>query len=124
MGEYAISVIKVRETLLVTVPAEPDDSTVSALQERVLSAMERHDPKQVVLDISAVETLDSFFARTISETARMVTLMGGRTIIVGMRPAVAITATQIGVTLSGIETALTVEHALDQTDGLTAHLPK
>lgn len=124
MGEYAISVIKVRETLLVTVPAEPDDSTVSALQERVLSAMERHDPKQVVLDISAVETLDSFFARTISETARMVTLMGGRTIIVGMRPAVAITATQIGVTLSGIETALTVERALDHTDGLTTHLPK
>jgi|SRR6185312_10477539 len=113
MGEFAISVIKVRDTLLVTVPAEPDDSTVSALQERVLSAMERHDPKRVVLDISAVETLDSFFARTVSETARMVTLMGGRTIIVGMRPAVAITATQIGVTLGGIETALTVERALD-----------
>ena len=124
MGEFAISVIKVRDTLLVTVPAEPDDSTVSALQERVLSAMERHDPKRVVLDISAVETLDSFFARTVSETARMVTLMGGRTIIVGMRPAVAITATQIGVTLSGIETALTVERALDQTDRLSTHLPK
>lgn len=124
MGDYAISVIKVRETLLVTVPPEPDDSTVSALQERVLSAMERHDPKGVVLDISAVETLDSFFARTVSETARMVTLMGGRTIIVGMRPAVAITATQIGVTLSGIETALTVERALDQTDQLTPRSPK
>jgi rsbT antagonist protein RsbS len=124
MAEYAISVVKVRDTLLVTVPAEPDDSTVSALQERVLSAMERHDPKRVVLDISAVETLDSFFARTVSETARMVTLMGGRTIIVGMRPAVAITATQIGVTLSGIETALTVERALEQTDPLTARLPR
>lgn len=124
MAEYAISVVKMRDTLLVTVPAEPDDSTVSALQERVLGAMERHDPKRVVLDISAVETLDSFFARTVSETARMVTLMGGRTIIVGMRPAVAITATQIGVTLSGIETALTVERALEQTDPLTARLPR
>lgn len=119
MGEQAISVIRVRQTLLVTVPPEPDDSTVSALQERVLSAMERHEPRGVVLDISAVETLDSFFARTVSETARMVTLMGGRTIIVGMRPAVAITATQIGVTLDGIETALTVERALDRTDHLT-----
>lgn len=123
MREHSISVIKVRETLLVTVPPEPDDSTVSALQERVLSAMERHDPKGVVLDISAVETLDSFFARTVSETARMVTLMGGRTIIVGMRPAVAITATQIGVTLSGIETALTVERALDRTDQRTPRSP-
>jgi rsbT antagonist protein RsbS len=120
MGEHAISVVKVRETLLVTVPPEPDDSTVSALQERVLSAMERHDPRRVVLDISAVETLDSFFARTVSETARMVTLMGGRTVIVGMRPAVAITATQIGVTLSGIETAFTVERALEQTDRVSA----
>jgi rsbT antagonist protein RsbS len=118
MGEHAISVIKMRETLMVTVPPEPDDPTVSALQDRVLNAMDRHNAKCVVLDISQVETLDSFFARTVSETSRMVTLMGGRTIIVGMRPAVAITATQIGVTLNGIETALTVERALDRADRL------
>jgi rsbT antagonist protein RsbS len=113
MRDNTISVIRVRDTLMVTVPSDPDDSTVSELQDRVLQAMERHDAKSVVLDISSVETLDSFFAQTVSETARMVTLMGGRTIIVGMRPAVAVTATQIGVTLGGIETALTVERALD-----------
>ena len=124
MAEQAISVIKVRETLMVTVPPEPDDSTVSALQERVLSGMERHDAKAVMLDISAVETLDSFFARTVSETARMVTLMGGRTIIVGMRPAVAMTATLIGITLKGIETALTVERALDLVEGTPASRPR
>ena len=115
MSDNSISVIRVRDTLMVTVPSDPDDSTVSELQDRVLQAMERHDAKSVVLDISSVETLDSFFAQTVSETARMVTLMGGRTIIVGMRPAVAVTATQIGVTLGGIETALTVERALDLT---------
>ena len=115
MRDNTISVIRVRDTLMVTVPSDPDDSTVSELQDRVLQAMERHDAKSVVLDISSVETLDSFFAQTVSETARMVTLMGGRTIIVGMRPAVAVTATQIGVTLGGIETALTVERALDLT---------
>jgi rsbT antagonist protein RsbS len=115
MSDNTISVIRVRDTLMVTVPSDPDDSTVSDLQDRVLQAMERHDAKSVVLDISSVETLDSFFAQTVSETARMVTLMGGRTIIVGMRPAVAVTATQIGVTLGGIETALTVERALDLT---------
>ena len=124
MGEHAISVIKVRETLMVTVPPEPDDSTVSALQERVLNAMERHDARAVMLDISAVETLDSFFARTVSETARMVTLMGGRTIIVGMRPAVAMTATLIGITLNGIETALTVERALDLAEAAPAPRPR
>jgi len=50
----------------------------------------------------------------VSETAQMVGVMGGRTIIVGMRPAVAVTATQIGLTLGNIETALTVERALDR----------
>jgi rsbT antagonist protein RsbS len=108
-----ISVIKVRDVLMVTMPSDPDDSTISALQEKVLSAMERLDPKGVVLDISAVETLDSFFARTVSETAQMVMLMGGRTVIVGMRPAVAITATQMGLTLDNIRTALDVDRAFD-----------
>lgn len=114
MDEYKISVIKVRDILLVTMPADPDDSTISALQEKVLAAMERHEARGVVLDISAVETLDSFFARTVSESAQMVAVMGGRTIIVGMRPAVAVTATQIGLTLGNIETALTVDRALDR----------
>jgi len=108
-----ISVIKVRDVLMVTMPADPDDSTVAALQEKVLSAMERHEANGVVLDISSVDTFDSFFARTVSETAQMVTLMGGRTIVVGMRPAVAVTATQIGLTLGNIETALSLDRALD-----------
>jgi rsbT antagonist protein RsbS len=111
--EHLISVVKVRQVLMVTMPPDPDDSTVSALQEKVLNAMERYAAKGVVLDISAVETLDSFFARTVSETAQMVNLMGGRTVIAGMRPAVAVTATQIGLTLGNIDTALTTERALD-----------
>ena len=112
-GNDSISVIKVRGLLMVTMPADPDDSTVSALQEKVLKAMERHEAKGVVLDISSVDTFDSFFARTVSETAQMVTLMGGRTIVVGMRPAVAVTATQIGLTLGNIETALSMDRALE-----------
>lgn len=112
----SISVIKVRGLLMVTMPPDPDDATVSALQERVLRAIERHDAKGLVLDISSVDTFDSFFARTVSETAQMVTLMGGRTIVVGMRPAVAVTATQIGLTLGNIETALTVDRALDMAN--------
>ena len=124
MNPTHLSVIKVRELLLVTVPAEPDDQTVSALQERVLQAMERHEPRGVVLDISSVETLDSFFARTVSETAQMVNLMGGRTIIAGMRPAVAVTATEIGLKLGNVETCLNVDRALDRfssAEGTNSH---
>lgn len=113
MDSNTISVIKVRDLLLITMPADPDDSTVTALQEKVLNAMEQYAAKGLVLDISSVETLDSFFARTVSETAQMVTLMGGRTIIVGMQPSVAVTATQMGLTLGNIKAALNMDRALD-----------
>jgi rsbT antagonist protein RsbS len=113
MSEENISVIRVRDLLMVTLPADADDVTISALQQRVLTAMEQYEAKGVVLDVSPVDTLDSFFARTLSETAQMVGLMGGRTVIAGMRPAVAITATQIGLSLGKIETALNVDRALE-----------
>ena len=108
-----ISVQKVRDILMMTVPPDPDDSTIDTLQDTVLTAMEKHNPKGLIMDISTVETLDSFFARTIVETGRMVALMGGRTILAGMKPNVAITATQLGLTMTGIQTALNVERALD-----------
>jgi rsbT antagonist protein RsbS len=112
-GNSGISVVKVRDVLMVTMPSDPDDGVISELQARTLENMERHEAKALILDISAVEILDSFFARTISETAQMVTLMGGRTIIAGMRPSVAVTVTQLGLSLKRVETALTVDRALD-----------
>lgn len=111
-----ISVIKLRDVLLVTVPSDPDDGTVSMLQEQVLQSMERHEARGLVLDISTVETLDSFFARVISETADMVELMGGRTVIAGMRPSVAITITQLGLGLGGTLASLDVDRALDMLE--------
>jgi rsbT antagonist protein RsbS len=113
MADESISVVKVRDVLMVTMPADPDDASVSALQMKVLEMMEQYEAKGLVLDISAVETLDSFFARTVTETAQMAALMGGRTVIAGMRPSVAITATQLGLTLGRAMTALDVDRALD-----------
>jgi rsbT antagonist protein RsbS len=114
-----ITVLKVRDVLLVTMPADPDDATVSALQSRTLDAMEQHDVKALILDLSKVEILDSFFARTVAETSRMVTLMGGETLIAGMRPSVAITATELNVTLGATRTVLTVDRALDIAGNLS-----
>ena len=113
VGEHGISVIRVRDVLMVTMPPDPDDTTVSVLQERVLSAIERQRARGLVLDLSAVDTLDSFFARTITETTSMVALMGGRTVIAGMRPSVAITAIQLGLTLGHALTTLDVDRAFD-----------
>jgi rsbT antagonist protein RsbS len=112
MADEHLTVIKVRDILLVTMPPDPDDPTVTALQALVLKSMDRFNPKGLILDISAVDTLDSFFARTIVETARMVELMGGITAIAGMRPSVAITATQLGFTFGNVRTALDVDQAL------------
>lgn len=109
-----ISVVKIRDILLVSVPSEPDDATISSLQEQVLGAMERHEAPGLVLDLSTVEIVDSFFARMIAETAQMVALMGGRTVIAGMRAPVAITVTQLGLALGNTATALTVDRALDR----------
>lgn len=113
MSTDHISVLKVREALLVTVPPDPEDATVAALQEQVLRAMERHAGKGLVLDLSGVETVDSYFARTITETAQMVGLMGGRTVIAGMRPSVAMTTVQLGLLFPNALTALDVDRALD-----------
>ena len=113
MPTESISIIKLRDLLLVTVPPDPDDETISALQEKVLQAMARHETKGLVLDISMVQTLDSFFARTVAETVQMVALMGGRTVLAGMRASVAVTATQLGLTVGNALTALDVDRALD-----------
>lgn len=112
MAETEISVFLVRGVLLVSMPADPDDPTVAMLQEKVLDEMEKREAKGLILDLSKVETFDSFFARTVTETAKMIALMGGRTVIAGMRPAVAITATQLGLNLSIASTALDVDRAI------------
>lgn len=113
-GSGSTSVVKIRDVLLVVVPPEPADAAISSLQEEVLRAMERHDARGLILDLSTVEIVDSFFARMITETAQMVALMGGRTVIAGMRAPVAITVTQLGLALGGTATALTVDRALDR----------
>ncbi len=118
MAESPISVIKVHDVLMVTMPPDPDDVTVAALQDAVLHAMETTAAKGLLLDISAVDMVDSFFARTVSETAQMVGLMGGRTVIAGMRPSVAITVTQLGLKLGNARTALDVDRGLDMLSGV------
>jgi rsbT antagonist protein RsbS len=110
------SVVRVLDVLLVTVPGQLTDDDIDGLQEEILTAMEDEQPRAVVLDISAVRTMDSFFARVLAETADMIDLMGGRTIVVGMRPSIAITTAQLGFDLGSIETARNTDHALERLD--------
>ncbi|MEG6520358.1 STAS domain-containing protein [Desulfotomaculum sp. 1211_IL3151] len=113
MINESISVIKIRDILLVTMPPDPDDHSITVLQDKILNTMQRYQVKGLILDISSIKTMDSFLARVVVETAQMVVLMGGKTVIAGMQPSVAITATQLGLTLGGALTALNVDLALE-----------
>lgn len=110
--DQSAAVTRVYDVLVATFPGEPTDRAVDELQEEVLQRMEELHPRGVILDVSAVTTLDSFFARVISETAGMVSLMGGEAIVIGMRPSVAITAAELGFGLDDVQTARSTDHAL------------
>lgn len=115
-GDDHLSVMRVRENLIATFPPHPSDSTIDALQEQILERIDQPDNGHVsgvVLDVASVETVDSFFARTIVETAKMVELMGARPVLVGISPAIAITATELGFSLGDVETALSTDGALE-----------
>lgn len=114
--DHHLSVVRIRETLIATLPPHPSDSTIDDLQDQILTRIDQAetDPLSgVILDVKAVQTVDSFFARTIVETVKMVELMGVRPVLVGISPAIAITATELGFTLGDADTALNTNGALD-----------
>lgn len=115
--EEALSVIRIRDVLIASVPAHPSDATIAELQDRILSSIHDHDPDDVtgvVLDITPVNIMDSFFARTVAETVQMIELMGAHPVLVGMRPSVAITTTELGYSLGNVDTAMNTDMALDR----------
>jgi len=113
-NDHNTAVTQVYDVLIATFPQRPTDRAVDDLQQTVLRRIDEEHPRGVILDISAVSTLDSFFARVIAETADMVSLMGGTTIVTGMQPSVAITAAELGFGLGDIETARNTDHALEK----------
>jgi len=112
-----IAILKLRGVLLVSIPSDPDDILINELQEEVLNELQLRKAKGVILDLSTVDIVDSFFARTIIDTMQMINLMGGRTILVGMLPSVATTATQLGLAFENIETSLDVDTAFLRLQG-------
>lgn len=114
-ADQHLTVMRIRESLIATLPPHPSDSTIDELQERILAKINQADAEQidgVILDVAPVQTVDSFFARMIVETAKMVELMGVRPVLVGISPAIAITATELGFSLGDVDTALSTDSAI------------
>jgi rsbT antagonist protein RsbS len=112
MASGPIPILKIGRTLLATIQIELHDTVVDSFQADVLEEIEKTGASGLIVDISALETVDSYVARMLANTAKMAKLMGTGTVIVGMRPAVAATLVRMGYFMDGIDTALSLEEGL------------
>ncbi|MET9117416.1 STAS domain-containing protein [Streptomyces longwoodensis] len=107
-----VPVLKIGEILLVSIQFDLEDQTVLDLQEDLSNRIVATGAKGVVIDISALEIVDSFVGRMLATNASISRILGAETIVVGMRPAVAMTLVELGLSLNGVRTAMNLERGL------------
>ncbi len=108
-----IPVLKMGEYLLVTIQVDMHDRLAMTLQDDLTAKIVSARAKGVLIDISALEMVDSFIGRMLGDIAAMSRVLDAETVVVGMRPAVAITLVELGLSLPGVRTALNVERGMD-----------
>jgi rsbT antagonist protein RsbS len=122
-----IPILRMGEFLLVTIQVDMHDQLALRLQDDLTQAIDANGTKGVLIDISALEMVDSFIGRMIADISGMARILDAKTVLVGMQPAVAITLVELGLSLPGVATALNVErgmqllrHTRDEADADTA----
>jgi rsbT antagonist protein RsbS len=100
------------EFLLVTIQVDMHDQLALRLQDDLTCTIEKKGAKGVLIDISALEMVDSFIGRMIADISGMARILDATRVLVGMQPAVAITLVELGLSLPGVETALNVERGM------------
>ena len=108
-----IPILKMGNYLLVTIQVDMHDRLAMTLQDDLTSRIVETRAKGVLIDISALEIVDSFIGRMLADIAAMSRVLDAETVVVGMRPAVAITLVELGLSLTGVRTALNVERGMD-----------
>jgi rsbT antagonist protein RsbS len=108
-----IPILKMGEYLLVTIQVDMHDRLAMTLQDDLTTRIVEARAKGVLIDISALEIVDSFIGRMLADIAAMSRVLDAETVVVGMRPAVAITLVELGLSLTGVRTALNVERGMD-----------
>jgi rsbT antagonist protein RsbS len=107
-----IPILKMGGFLLVTIQVDMHDQLALTLQEDLTTRIEKTGAKGVLIDISALEMVDSFIGRMIANISSMSHILDADTVVVGMQPAVAITLVELGLSLQGVKTALDVERGM------------
>ena len=108
-----IPILKMGGYLLVTIQVDMHDRLAMTLQDDLTARIVSSHAKGVLIDISALEIVDSFIGRMLADIAAMSRILDAETVVVGMRPAVAITLVELGLSLEGVRTALNVERGMD-----------
>ena len=107
-----IPILKMGEYLLVTIQVDMHDQLALHLQEDLTERISRGSAAGVLIDISSLDLVDSFIGRMIANIAAMARVLDADTVVTGMRPAVAITLVELGLSLEGVHTALNVERGM------------
>ncbi|MFC8202244.1 STAS domain-containing protein [Streptomyces sp. NPDC057298] len=111
-AQVSVPVLALGDILLVTLQGELHDGAAERLQQDITERIAASTVAGVVIDISGVDIVDSFLGRVLAEIASSTRLLAARTVVAGMRPAVAITLAELGLTLPGLATALNAERAM------------
>ena len=114
-----IPILKMGDHLLVSIQVDMHDRLALTLQDDLTEQIVQHHAHGVLIDISALEIVDSFIGRMIANISAMSRMLDAETVLVGMRPAVAITLVELGLSLAGVHTALNVERGMER---LRAHV--
>ncbi|MGE0761103.1 MAG: STAS domain-containing protein [Pirellulaceae bacterium] len=115
-----IPILKIGRALLVTIQVDMHDRLATALEEDLSARIVADGARGVLIDISALEIVDSFMGRTLANIASVSRMLDADTVVVGMRPAVAITLVELGLELPGVKTALDAERGMAMIHARTA----
>jgi rsbT antagonist protein RsbS len=108
-----IPILRMGEFLLVTIQVDMHDRLAMTLQDDLTTQISETGARGVLIDISSLEIVDSFIGRMLGNIAAMSRVLDAETVVVGMRPAVAITLVELGMSLAGVKTALNVDTGME-----------
>jgi rsbT antagonist protein RsbS len=108
-----IPILKMGRFLLVSIQVDMDDQTALSLQDDLTGRIVKDRARAVLVDISALDVVDSFIGRMLANTAAMARILDAETVVVGMQPSVAITLVELGLSLKGVRSALNVERGME-----------